>query len=238
MRRAYRQHALRGTVWAIVSTLAMSSAGTPGTAQAQGCDGAEERLALVRTGLRADAHDARVWAWGWGLGFSALAVAQAGLALTREDAGERAELYVGAGKTVLGLVPVLFVPVPARRDVDVLEGRLAARAGGEGGCAFLPEAELMLGRSADDEAFARSWLAHFATVAVNGGGLLVVGLGYHRWVTGTIGAIVGTAVGELQIFTRPVGALRSRRGVESRWAVAPMIGPSATGLVFVSAFGP
>jgi hypothetical protein len=210
---------------------------TSGSARAQGCEGAERRLAVIHSLLRADAHDARIWAWGWGLGFTALAAAQAGLALTRDDAGQRAELFVGAGKTVLGLVPVLFVPVPARRDAGVLEGRLAARAEGEGGCALLPEAELMLRRSADDEAFARSWLAHVATIAVNGGGLLIVGLGYHRWVTGTVGALVGTAVGELQIFTRPEGALRSLRSFEGRWAVAPMLARGAAGVLVAGAFG-
>lgn len=237
VRAAYGQRAPRAVVPAILAALVVTSAAAR-AAHGQGCDGAEERLAVVHGRLRADAHAARIWAWGWGLGFTALAAAQAGLALTRDDAGERAELYVGAGKTVLGLVPVLFVPVPATRDVGVLEGHLAARSDGEGGCALLPEAELMLRRSADDEAFARGWLAHFATIAVNGGGLLIVGLGYHRWVTGTVGAIVGTAVGELQIFTRPAGALRSPRGFEGRWAVAPMLERGTAGVLVAGAFGP
>lgn len=211
---------------------------TPAIARAHACDGADERLAFVRERLHADARDARRWAWGWGLGFSALALGQAGLALTRDDPGERAELAVGAGKTVLGLVPVLFVPVPAARDADVLDARLAAASTREQRCALVPEAEAMLARSAVDEAFARSWLAHVTTVAVNGGGLLVVGLGYGRWTTGTVGAVVGTAVGELQIFTRPTGALRARRDDPGRWAWAPLIAPGAAGVLVAGSFGP
>jgi hypothetical protein len=200
------------------------------------CPDTEERLALARERLRADAHDARVWAWSWGLGYSALALGQAGLALTRDDPGQRAELYVGAGKTVLGLVPVLFVPVPAVGDTGVLEGRLAAVRTGDDRCVLQSEGARLLRRSADDEAFSRGWLAHVATVAVNGGGLLIVGLGYHRWATGVAGALVGTAVGELQIFTRPTGALRAANDAGG-WAIAPTFGGGTAGLLVAGSFG-
>jgi hypothetical protein len=216
---------------------ALVALAVPAHARAQSCAGVDERLSFVRERLRADAHDARVWAWAWGVGFTALALGQAGLALTRDDRGERAELYIGAGKTVLGLVPVLFVPVPAVRDAPALEARLAGQ-GAEARCALLPAAELMLERSADDEAFGRGWLAHAATFAVNAGGLLIVGFGYHRWVTGAVGAVVGTAVGELQIFTRPTGALDARRGTQGRWTVAPLLERNVAGIRVVALFGP
>jgi hypothetical protein len=206
-------------------------AGAEVAPRAATCDGAGERLDQARGRLSADARDGRVWAWGWGIGFGALAVGQGALGLTRDDAGQRAELYVGAGKTVLGLVPVLLVPVPAVRDAARLDERLAAAGTPWERCALLPEAERMLARSADDEAFARSWLAHAATVAVNAGGLLIVGVGYDRWVTGTVGALVGTAVGELQIFTRPTGALRGRREDARRWTLAPLLDPGGVGLL-------
>jgi len=223
--------------WAAISAALAVLMAAPAVARAQPCADSEERLGFVSERLRADARDARVWQWGWGLGFSALAVGQAGLALTRSDRGERAELYVGAGKSVLGLVPVLLVPVPAMRDAGVIDGQLAAAAGGDGRCALLPEAELSLGRSADDEAFARSWLAHTATVAVNGGGLLLVGIGYHRWVTGSVGAVVGTVIGEIEIFTRPTGALLGRRGYQDRWMVAPLVERDAYGIRVAGLFG-
>lgn len=218
---------------------ALGVLGTPAVSRAQACSGADERLAFVSSRLHADAHDARVWAWGWGLGFTALALGQAGLALTRDDRGERAELLVGAGKSALGLVPVLFVPVPAVRDAGALDGRLvvAPASAEDGRCALLPEAEGLLRRSADDEAFARGWLAHVLAVAVNGGGLLIVGFGYDRWATGTIGALVGTVVGEIQIFTRPTGALRGRRDYEGRWAVTPMLERDAAGVRLAGVFG-
>ncbi len=193
----------------------------PAVSRAQiACADTEEGLALARERLRADAHDARVWAWGWGLGYSALALGQAG----------------GAGKTVLGLVPVLFVPVPAVGDTGVLEGRLATVRAGDDRCVLQSEGARLLRRSADDEAFSRGWLAHVATVAVNGGGLLIVGLGYHRWATGVAGALVGTAVGELQIFTRPTGALRAAHDAGG-WAIAPRFGGGTAGVLVAGSFG-
>jgi hypothetical protein len=219
--------------WVVLAVVLLA----PTASRAQGCLDSEERLALARDRLRVEAHDAHVWAWSWGLGYLALALGQAGLALTRDDAGQRAELYVGAGKTVLGLVPVLFVPVPAVRDAGILDGHLAAARVGDDRCVLHSEAAGMLRRSAADEAFARGWPAHVATVVVNGGGLLVVGLGYRRWATGVAGALVGTAVGELQIFTRPTGALRAVRESGNRWAVAPMLWPGAAGVLVAGSFG-
>ncbi|HEY2902791.1 MAG TPA: hypothetical protein VGL59_19575 [Polyangia bacterium] len=209
----------------------------PAIAHAQPCANAEDRLAVVRQRLRADAKDARVWAWGWGLGFTALAVGQAGLAVTRSDRGQRADLYVGAGKSVLGLVPILFVPVPAVRDADVFDGHLTAAATApDQRCALLAEGDGLLARSADDEAFAGGWLAHAANVAVNGGGLLIVGLGYRRWATGAVGALIGTAIGEVQVFTRPTSALRGRRSDQGRWALAPLLDRDAVGIRLAGIF--
>jgi hypothetical protein len=218
--------------WRIAAALAALGVllAAPVVARAQSCTDAGERLTFVRERIAADARSARIWAWSWGLGYTALAVGQAGLALTRNDPGERAELFVGAGKSALGLVPLLFAPVPALRDAGIIDGYLAGTPAGDERCTLLPEAELMLRRSADDEAFARSWLAHTLTVAVNAGGLLIVGVGYHRLGTGIVGALVGTAVGEVQIFTRPTGALRGRRGYHDRWAVGPMLERDTLGI--------
>jgi hypothetical protein len=189
------------------------------------CPDAEAHVAFVRDRLDGDAHDGRMWRWGWGLGYAALALGQVGLALTREDEGEQVELYVGAGKSFLGLIPVVLLPMPALEDagkVRVEGDRCAARL----------EASRLLARSAEDEAFNRSWLAHTGNVAVNVGGLLIVGVGYDRWLTGTLGAVVGIAVGELQIYTRPTGSLRGRASLN----VSPMVTSEAGGLALSGSF--
>jgi hypothetical protein len=102
-------------------------------------------------------------------------------------------------------------------------------------CAVVAEAEKMLAASVADEAFNRGFLAHAGNVLVNGGGLLIIGIGYDRWLTGALGTAVGIAVGELQIFTRPTASLRGSAGYHARWTVAPVVG-TATGLQLVGIF--
>jgi hypothetical protein len=204
------------------------------------CQDVDARLSFVRERLAADDHDSRRWMWAWGIAYSGLALGQAGLALTRDDEGEQVELYVGAAKSLLGLVPVLGLQNPALGNASRLEARVAAVSTGGASaaerCAVVTEAEQMLDASADDEAFNRGFLAHTGNVLVNGGGLLIIGIGYDRWLTGAIGTAVGIAVGELQIFTRPTASLRGRAGYHAKWTVAPMVTGAATGLQLVGIF--
>jgi hypothetical protein len=196
------------------------------------CIEADARIAFVQERLDSDDRDARRWMWEWGIAYGALTLGQAGLALTRDDEGERVELYVGAAKSALGLVPVLGLQVPALRDA----ARLRARVGEPDRCAVADDAAKFLAASADDEAFNRGFLAHAGNVLVNGGGLLIIGLGYDRWVTGTIGTAVGIAIGELQIFTRPTASLRGQGNYAVRWSVAPVVSAEVTGMALVGSF--
>jgi hypothetical protein len=216
---------------------ALALAFTVSLARAENCLETETRLSFVSERLQADSRDAQRWTLGWGVGYAALALGQAGLALTRDDPGERAELFVGAGESVLGLVPLLLLPVPAIRDAERLDARLVASAGGER-CALVREAEHLLRRSAEDETFARGWVAHTLTVGINGGGLLIVGLGYDRWASGIAGALLGIAIGELQIFTRPTSAMRGLGTYESRWTAALMWEPGVAGVRLTGVLDP
>jgi hypothetical protein len=177
------------------------------------------RVAFVQAKLDADVQRWKLWRWGWGIGYTALAAGQVGLAQLSDDEGEQVELYVGAGKSILGLVPLFFDPLPAPEDAEALRA--------SGSCA---DAERYLAASARNEAFARGWLGHVANVAVNGGGLLIVGIGYDRWVTGALGAVVGIAIGEVQTFTRPSASLKAS------WVVTPTVGAESAGLVLMGTF--
>jgi hypothetical protein len=207
----------------------------PTAARAGPCIEAAQRLGHVRQQLNQDAVDGRRWTAGWAIGLGSVALGGASLALTRSDRGERAELLVGAGKSVLGLVPLFLRPVPAIRDAAKLGPRANETADDD--CAALPEAEALLRRSADDEAFARGWLSHSLALAINAGGLLIVGLKYDRWRTGIAGALIGAAVGEAQIFTRPSAALRSRQPHGRAWRAGPLLRPGTVGMQIVGLFG-
>jgi hypothetical protein len=233
---------LRAPTAAALAALLLLQLGSGRMARADesDCQDVDARLSFVRERLAADDHDSRRWMWSWGIAYGALTLGQAGLALTRDDEGEQVELYVGAAKSLLGLVPVLGVQNPALRDSGRLEARVAqVSTGGASAaerCAVVAEAEKLLDAAAADEAFNRGFLAHAGNVLVNGGGLLVIGIGYDRWLTGALGAAVGIAVGELQIFTRPTASLRGRDGYHARWTVAPMVTGAAAGLQVVGVF--
>jgi hypothetical protein len=189
----------------VVVVLAVWLVASPPGAWAQEAD-CEARLARAQAALERDARHGRLYTWGWGLGYGAVTLGGVGLALYLDDEGESVEQWVGAGKSFLGLATVLLQPVPARRDAPALRARLAEP--GVGRCRLAEEAEAMVRGNARDQRFARSWLAHAGTVAVNAGGLLIVGLGYDRWLTGSLAAALGIVVGEAQIWTRPSASLQ------------------------------
>ena len=94
----------------------------------------------------------------------------------------------------------------------------------------------MLDASAKNEAFARGWLGHTLNVLVNGGGMLIVGIGYDRWLTGALGAAAGIAIGEVQIFTRPSASLKGQAEYHRTWTVAPTVGADSAGVVLIGTF--
>jgi hypothetical protein len=217
---------LRAALALVLSGSVFLLPGVVRVARAADCPDAEAQIAFVRERLTADAGNARLWMWGWGIGYTAATLGQAGLTFATDDEGEKVELWVGAGKSALGLIPTLLIPVPALRDAGALD-RMAS-AGGDR-CAVASAAEKYLAASADDEAFNRGFLAHTGNVLVNGGGLLVVGLGYDRWLTGTLSAVVGIAIGEVQIYTRPTASLRGRDDWRTRWTIVPVVTSEVTG---------
>ncbi len=217
----------------LVAALVVASAVlVPATARAQDCPDADARLSYIQDRLDVDARNARYWVLGWTIGYSTVAVGQLTVGLLLDEPADQAEMFVGAGKSVLGLVPVLLKPVPARKDAGRLRRTLAETPAGPARCALVAEAEAMLRKSAEDEAFARGWLAHTLTVVVNGGGLAIMHFGYDRLDLKNVGAaLLGVAVGELAIFTRPSASLRAWRAYPAMtFSVTPMVGGDTTGL--------
>jgi hypothetical protein len=54
---------------------------------------------------------------------------------------------------------------------------------------------------------ARTWPMHVINVLFNAGVSAFLGFGYGRWQSAGLNLIVGSAIGEAQIFTQPQGAL-------------------------------
>lgn len=174
--------------------------GTAGVAAAQPCDPveAEVRTAEIRAHLAHEGKRSRRWNIAWGVTFATLSVAQAGLVVAEYnptgdyDDKAQANYVVGASKSAIASLAHVVLPLKIVR---------AGAATGDA-CADLAAAERALRKSGENEK--RSfWLNHLGAIALNGGGLLILGLGFDAWKEGAISAAMGYPIGLLHAYTQP-----------------------------------
>jgi hypothetical protein len=200
---------------------------------------ANQRLAFIRERLAADARRARIWSWTWGAAYGAIAGTYYVLSGV-ESGGDRVNDLVNAAAASVGLAVLVILPLNVMHDQTWLEKRLA-RAPNDHVCAKLADAERLLIRDAESEAFGKSPLVHVGNIAFNLGLGLLLGVGYGHWNEAAQAWFVGAAVGELQIVTQPVDAVydlrRYRFGLighsaadRPRIAVVPLVSPRNLGL--------
>ena len=185
------------------------------------------RLRFLRERLRDEARRARIWTWSWAGIYAGLTAGQ--LALTPAfSKSQRRDYYVGAGSSFLGLAVVGVMPLQVMGDQRWLERRLAKAPPGTHECVLLAEAEQLLVRDAKNEAFGVSTLVHLGNILVNLGVFAALGFGFGHWPSGAISFTVGVAVGEVMIFTQPLGAVedlrRYRAGELTPAPPAPRVG--------------
>ena len=134
-------------------------------------------------------------------------------------ARDRIDWYVGAGTTVIGVVPLLIAPLDVVADSRALRARLDARVPTDENarlrtelpvddvCALLADAEIKLVRDAKNQQDGQRWWLHVGNVLLNTGVGAVLALGYHHWAAGVYNATLGTAIGEAIILTQPTGTI-------------------------------
>ncbi len=208
----------------------------------------DERLDFIRARLAGEASRGRIWNDAWSISYGLLTVTQLVLVPVFEDSGLRADLYVGAGSSAVGLLALVILPIEVMSDQVEFEQLISEKSDRPDRCAVLARAESLFQSAAENEAQGVSFWMHAASAAVNIGAGLILGLGFDRWESGAINAAAGIAIGELMILTQP-GALpgelqRYRSGeFESRgdqqsvsWALLPGFSSSGGGLRFVLSF--
>ena len=163
---------------------------------------ANERLAFLRDALRRGARHARIYHWGWTAIYAGLTAYNGGR-IASDDAYNRINDYFGTGASAFGLLVLWIAPLKVMRDQRWLERRLSRAPPDEDRCAQLADAERLLLRDAEGEAFGKSALIHIGNFAFNTGLALVLGIGFGHWDQAAIQGLVGVAVGELQSFTQP-----------------------------------
>jgi len=170
----------------------------------------ELRLHFIDDRLGRTAHRAKVWTWGWGIGIGAATVANL-IPLAFVPPEDRIDWYVGAGTTIIGVVPLLIAPLDVVADSQALRARLAARGPTDDVCALLADAETRLVRDAKNQADGQRWWLHVGNVVLNTGVGLFLALGYHHWAAGAYNAILGSAIGEAIILTQPTSTIDDLR---------------------------
>jgi len=170
----------------------------------------ELRLHFIDEHLARTAHRAELWTWGWGIGIGVATVGNL-VPLLFVAPENRIDWYVGAGTTVIGVVPLLIAPLDVIADSRALGARLAARAPTDDVCAFLADAERRLVRDAQNQADGQRWWLHAGNVVLNVGVGLFLGLGYHHWTAGAFNAIFGSVIGEAIILTQPTSSIDDLR---------------------------
>ncbi len=189
-----------GTLPLRALSLALIVGMSSGVAAAQPCDPdeAEVRTGEIRAHLDHEARRARRWNLGWGIGFATLSLAQGSLIaaewtpLGDYDDDAAANLYVGTAKSTIASLAHLIVPLKIVR---------AGAATGDA-CADLAAAERALRKSGSNEKQS-FWLNHLGAIALNGGGLLVLGIGFDTWKEGVISVAMGYPMGLLHAYTQP-----------------------------------
>ena len=187
----------------------------------------EVRLRFIDERLAHTAHRAQVWTWGWGIGIGVATVGNL-VPLLFVAPENRIDWYVGAGTTIIGVVPLLIAPLDVVDDARALRARLAARGPTDDVCALLAHAEQTLVRDAANQAAGQRWWLHVGNVLLNTGVGLFLGLGYQHWAAGAFNAIFGSAIGEAIILTQPTSSIDDLRTYQAG-ALGPLAKPIALG---------
>jgi hypothetical protein len=166
----------------------------------------ELRLRFIDDHLARTAHRARVWTWGWGIGIGGATVGNL-VPLLFVAPQDRIDWYVGAGTTIIGVVPLVIAPLDVVEDSRALGARLAARTATDDVCVLLADAETRLLRDAKNQSDGQRWWLHGGNVLLNTGVGLFLALGYHHWAAGAFNAIFGSAIGEAIILTQPTSSI-------------------------------
>jgi hypothetical protein len=206
----------------------------------------EQRLQFIRSKLAKEHKSLSNWKRNWSIFIGVTGVAQLVAAIVWEDKVDlgiidfdkdyHVDLYAGAVRAVIGLTAINFFPKP-RVDLPPPEGN---------DCETLAAAEKALRDSAAHIAVGRAWHKHASLVALQTGFVLTVGIGWGRWGTAIAGALLAGTVGEIIIFTQPMGAVSAYDDYKAgklggstgtSWRVAPSpIGQQGFGLSAVGTF--
>jgi hypothetical protein len=160
---------------------------------------AEVRLAFLKHQLHSQASRSVLWMGLWGSAYGLISTGTMAVTPLVDDETKK-DLYVGAAASLVGALRVLLLPPRIIAGVDRLERELSSV---DDVCEQLSLAERALVRFSEDQRNGRRWYLHALNVAFNVGLGLLVGVGFGHWTVALLRTVMGVAVGEALIFTRP-----------------------------------
>jgi len=177
---------------------------------------ARARVDSVRALLVREHEAYRAWQAGWVTTMAVAVVGQGAWANASAERGRRASLLAGTLKATSGLVAVITMPEPE------LPGDWVGDV-----CLQLRAAEAALAELAGAQSAARAVWRHVGSVVLNVAATLFAGLVYDEWLLGTTSGVLGMAVGQAILRTRPDGAAARE---DSSLGVS--VGPGTASLVY------
>jgi hypothetical protein len=172
------------------------------TAELQQTCGADiaARLQFIEDRLEERRGYARNYWLGW-LGFETLSLAGSGVGAGLHEGSDRASDIADAIKTVIGIAYLVLEPPRAKRGADPLAN--ISPDSPEACLRKLARAEQLLLGNARHERWRRSLIHHVGNVVFNLGVAAIVAETFDDRTDAWISGGIGTAVGEVQLFTFP-----------------------------------
>jgi hypothetical protein len=203
-------------------------AGNPGLAQID----PQTRMLFLLRALDQNAGHLQTWSLIWGTTYAAAMPAQL-VALPLVHGPVRIDLTAGAiaagvGTASLYLLPLRITSQAGLAHKDVLD---------PDPCVALARVEARFFETAEIDRLSGGWIAHAGNVAINTALALILGVGYGRWVSALISAIVGLSVGEANLLTQPHELVSAERGYLSLGAPPQAAGEGTSPLLGGLAIG-
>jgi len=175
----------------------------------------DARLEFLHGRLASQQRSAALWSYGWTIGYAIGVAAQGSLYFVATDEDIKAQAWVGAAGTSIGLISQLNAWLPTVSAVDGLNGYEHASASEK--LVMLEQAENALRRSSEIESFGRTWLMHAGSLLVATATSAVLWFQYGLESEAITNFAVSIAVGEANIWTQPTAAINEWQEYQKRF---------------------
>ncbi len=218
----YRSLALLITMIIVLYSSPMASA--QALKSGSGTDPDTEQAEFIHQMMNDTRMSNSLWWYGWIGIYSTLACGSFAVAATTDNEVTKITQNVSGVESVIGLAGLVLSPMPPAYATCMLDNMPSATPGERK--AKRLAAEDYLRTTGENQELGRSWIAHALNITVNAAGGLVIWKGYDDEIRraggdpmkeGLSNFILGTLIGELQIFTQPVSGIGQWESYRNRY---------------------